>query len=438
MTELYKEIVGFASRWIQNRLSDRSTVTLPLVGRFAPILSKDYILEEKDGSLTLYPPAVGLSYVADPFLLDAQRYAALDYTFPGKPTSKALVEAVAGLYEREEKEVEAALEEYLTDTLSNLFKGRRVTLFTLGDFYVSEVSGRLLMLNFEPSAELLSALNHPFSSYPPVRLPSAAVLPDGASVLQAKPAQAEFQFPIVERETATAAVEGHLMSDPQEEAKGIPSGTEPLEEKAPKEPAETSPTEPKRDTELPEKASKVPSEATQDTAERPRKKPSKKWFTYPLYFVLLVLILLALLLLLFPKEAKVTEVPEAVPVVTDTLTVTDTAEAVHAPETPPAALPKDTITAGETLVKLARKYYGEKEYWVYLYFHNRPLIEDPDNVPIGTVLEIPSLEPFDLPADKAKAIREAKDWAFVILNGHFTDYDTQRPDLPVNRPSTTL
>ena len=396
MTETGKEIIGYAGRWIQSRLSDRSTVTLPLIGQFTPVLSPDYFLQEPDGSLTLYPPSVGLSFVADPYLLEGQRYASLDFTAPDEIVPKAMVEALSGLYERDEKEVEGVLREYISGLLSNLFKGRRITLFGLGDLFVTEVSGRLLMLNFEPAPELLSAQNHPFSSYLPVRLPSSSGLPDTAVILQAPPAKEIRQFPIIEREQAKEPEE-----ETSEEASTLIEDSQ---------------------------ASNAPKEEPR-TPANPAQKPRKRWLTYLLYFALLALLLLTLLLFLFPKETS-----EKAP-----LTVEKDTLSVQGPlppkggETTPALLPRDTITSGETLVKLAQKYWGEKEYWVYLYFHNRSSIKDPNNVPIGTVLEVPELSSFELPEDKAKALREAKDWAFVILNGHFTDYATQRPELPVNR-----
>ena len=50
-----------------------------------------------------------------------------------------------------------------------------------------------------------------------------------------------------------------------------------------------------------------------------------------------------------------------------------------------------TIAAGETLTRVALKYYGTKALWPYLVQHNPDVIKNPDNVPSGTVIKIPKL-----------------------------------------------
>ncbi len=53
---------------------------------------------------------------------------------------------------------------------------------------------------------------------------------------------------------------------------------------------------------------------------------------------------------------------------------------------------KHTIVAGETLTRVALKYYGTKALWPYLVKHNPDVIKNPDNVPSGTVIKIPRLK----------------------------------------------
>ena len=52
-----------------------------------------------------------------------------------------------------------------------------------------------------------------------------------------------------------------------------------------------------------------------------------------------------------------------------------------------------TLQEGESLVKLAVKFYGTKKLWPYIVKHNRNIIKDADRVPIGTTLRIPELTP---------------------------------------------
>ncbi|MDY3913480.1 MAG: HU family DNA-binding protein [Phocaeicola sp.] len=55
-------------------------------------------------------------------------------------------------------------------------------------------------------------------------------------------------------------------------------------------------------------------------------------------------------------------------------------------------LTKHTLQKGETMAKLAQKYYGNRFLWNYIARYNTQL-KDPDNVPVGEVLKIPQLQP---------------------------------------------
>lgn len=50
-----------------------------------------------------------------------------------------------------------------------------------------------------------------------------------------------------------------------------------------------------------------------------------------------------------------------------------------------------TIKEGETLTKVALRFYGTKALWPYIVKHNPEVIKNPDNVPFGTTIKIPKL-----------------------------------------------
>lgn len=52
-----------------------------------------------------------------------------------------------------------------------------------------------------------------------------------------------------------------------------------------------------------------------------------------------------------------------------------------------------TLREGESLTRIARRYYGNKKLWPYLVRHNQRIIKNPDNIPVGTVIQIPVLAP---------------------------------------------
>ncbi len=52
-----------------------------------------------------------------------------------------------------------------------------------------------------------------------------------------------------------------------------------------------------------------------------------------------------------------------------------------------------TLQEGETLVRVAVKFYGTKDLWPYIVKYNKGVITNADRVPIGTTLHIPELTP---------------------------------------------
>lgn len=54
-----------------------------------------------------------------------------------------------------------------------------------------------------------------------------------------------------------------------------------------------------------------------------------------------------------------------------------------------------TITKGSTLSKVAYRFYKNRKLWPYIVMHNKDIIQDPNNVPIGTVLRVPALTPVE-------------------------------------------
>ena len=87
-------------------------------------------------------------------------------------------------------------------------------------------------------------------------------------------------------------------------------------------------------------------------------------------------------------EAKVVPVKKEIVPAQKRETLADTME-----YTITGTLDTYTLQNGESLVKVALKYYGNKKLWPYIVRHNRKIIKNPDNVPVGTVLLIPKLSP---------------------------------------------
>jgi nucleoid-associated protein YgaU len=77
--------------------------------------------------------------------------------------------------------------------------------------------------------------------------------------------------------------------------------------------------------------------------------------------------------------------PAAQPATNETYSLQTKYEAV-------GTLTTHAIAPGETLRKIALKYYGHKEFSNYIVNYNAAVIKDPNQVPVGTVLNIPRLK----------------------------------------------
>ena len=106
------------------------------------------------------------------------------------------------------------------------------------------------------------------------------------------------------------------------------------------------------------------------------------------------------------ETASVVQVEEQQAVKEDTLLLSeDTMVVQPVQEEQTMVLPEDvvyeitgtittlTLEPGQTLVKLALKYYGSKNFWPYIVQHNPDVIKDADRVPKGATIKIPKLEP---------------------------------------------
>lgn len=70
--------------------------------------------------------------------------------------------------------------------------------------------------------------------------------------------------------------------------------------------------------------------------------------------------------------------------------------------------PKTVVLGmGQTLRLLALDHYGHREFWIYIYLENRDKINNPNNVPVGIELVIPSKQKYDINANNPNSIKKA-------------------------------
>lgn len=67
-----------------------------------------------------------------------------------------------------------------------------------------------------------------------------------------------------------------------------------------------------------------------------------------------------------------------------------------------------TITSGSRLTLISLKYYGNKDFWVYIYEANRDIISNPNNIRTGTRIRIPELPDFLTNQNDEECMRYAR------------------------------
>ncbi len=75
----------------------------------------------------------------------------------------------------------------------------------------------------------------------------------------------------------------------------------------------------------------------------------------------------------------------------------------------PELLAIETMEVGSRLTLFARKYYGSKDFWVYIYEANMDVIKNPDNVTVGTKIKIPKLDSKLIDLSNHDCINKAKE-----------------------------
>ena len=83
----------------------------------------------------------------------------------------------------------------------------------------------------------------------------------------------------------------------------------------------------------------------------------------------------------------------------------------------PKVIARVKIEPGSRLTLISLKYYGSKIFWVYLYEYNKAIIKDPNNVPIGTMIEVPAPEMYGIDRRDRSSVEKAAARQTEILNG---------------------
>jgi nucleoid DNA-binding protein len=72
-------------------------------------------------------------------------------------------------------------------------------------------------------------------------------------------------------------------------------------------------------------------------------------------------------------------------------------------------LAAERITSGNRLTIISKRYYGSKDFWVYIFEANKERLSNPDNIPVGTLIRIPKLDQRLIDITNTRCIEKAKE-----------------------------
>lgn len=76
----------------------------------------------------------------------------------------------------------------------------------------------------------------------------------------------------------------------------------------------------------------------------------------------------------------------------------------------------DTVRANRFLTQMARKYYGNPEFWAYIYIENQDKLKNPNTIAPGTVVVIPPAEKYGIDSKSKESVNAATRKCQEILN----------------------
>ena len=317
------------------------------------------------------------------------------------------------------------------DSVTKLFEmherlGHTLEWAPLGTFAPQSITGEgessETSYAFTPSDELLRQVNKPFEMFAPTLLKEGVQWPD----IEEQPAESlEQACPsiISSRITESTAMPQPVTTPPawtpQAQAVTPATPTPPpfptSESTLPTAKATTPPPPPASESNEAEAVVATPPPYRRE--EPQERKPRKLW----LWIVIPLVAVLAMALLLWffvfgkqempsyrPTPPPSTMIPiEATPTI-DTVAPIDSVAPVADTTAQQEILTTVILGNGDYLARYAHRYLGRSEYWIYIYLANKEQIKDPDNIPLGTEIKIPSPQSVGITGNQEADLAAAK------------------------------
>lgn len=150
----------------------------------------------------------------------------------------------------------------------------------------------------------------------------------------------------------------------------------------------------------------------------PQKTTNKKSYTWLIWTTLgcLLLMLSGFLYYLYSDEINslfTSEQPIVVEVKEEPIKATEKTEKdiFSQPINYSECIATEVIRKGTRLAFFAKQYYGHPDFWVYIYEANKEVIDDPNNILMGTKVKIPKLSPELIDTTNVQTIKFAVELA---------------------------
>ena len=299
------------------------------------------------------------------------------------------------------------------DSVSKLFEmherlGHTLEWAPLGTFapqsITSEGESSETSYAFTPSDELLRQVNKPFEMFAPTLLKEGVQWPD----VEEQPAEnLEQACPsIISSRIAESSATPPPIVTP-------PAWTPQSQAETPA----TPPPPPFSASESNEAKAVVATPPPYRREEPQERKPRKLWLWIVIPLVAVLAMALLLWFFVFGKQempsSRTTPPPstmipvEATPTI-DTVAPIDSVAPPADTSAQPEILTTVTLGNGDYLARYARRYLGRSEYWIYIYLANKEQIKDPDNIPLGTEIKIPSPQSVGITGNQEADLAAAK------------------------------
>lgn len=421
------------STQIEQRLLSGVALYFPELGLWKIQEHREYIARTSEGKLWLIPPRLSLSIQQE----RTTTSVSIQLLAEALSETTHVPSDIVGKWLRGISQLWSEL----------LQQGAPISWGGLGDFSPLE-EGQLSGYRFLPSAELVAALNRPFSMFAPVEVSSTASLQD-LEILDIEHLDDLNEVEPIEVRWASepsADLQPAPPSSPAPLAAPIASPSAPPQEESSlqiDEP-EVDPSEPEKPEEQVLAPSSVLEEKKVDTPkEDPLGDPFRDEDERPRLLVwLFVSIGIAIASCLFffllslksdgveqsrplpPPTQSVAPASQQAPAVIDSTSIQDSlgVEALDSLTSEhrlaPASEDKHTssqnkgaeqvrLRPGDRLSRLALKKYGHKAFWVYIYEENRARLKDPDNIPVGAVITLPAATKYQIDATDTNSVNRA-------------------------------